>query len=66
MLNIGFIACGGIARHHASRLANVRGARIIACADGHPGGAGQSSRDADDERTLTEVGDGRAVRGRGG
>ena len=33
MLNIGFIACGGIARHHASRLANVRGARIIACAD---------------------------------
>ncbi len=33
MLNIGFIACGGIARHHASRLANVTGARIIACAD---------------------------------
>ena len=33
MLNIGFIACGGIARHHASRLANVRGARIVACAD---------------------------------
>lgn len=33
MLNIGFIGCGGIARHHATRLAQVRGARIIACAD---------------------------------
>ena len=33
MIFFGFIACGGIARHHASRLANVRGARIIACAD---------------------------------
>ena len=33
MLNIGFIGCGGIARHHASRLARIRGARILATAD---------------------------------
>ncbi len=33
MLNIGFIGCGGIARHHATRLAQVGGARIVACAD---------------------------------
>jgi myo-inositol 2-dehydrogenase/D-chiro-inositol 1-dehydrogenase len=33
MLNIGFIGCGGIARHHASRLANIRSARIVATAD---------------------------------
>lgn len=33
MLNIGFIACGGIARHHASRLAGLRNARIVACSD---------------------------------
>ena len=39
MLNIGFIGCGGIARHHASRLAQVRGARIIACADAFQGAA---------------------------
>ena len=33
MLNIGFIGCGGIAHHHASRLIHIRGARIIAAAD---------------------------------
>ena len=33
MLNIGFIGCGGIARLHASRLAQLRNARIVACAD---------------------------------
>lgn len=33
MLNIGFIGCGGIARHHASRLVNLRNARIVATAD---------------------------------
>ena len=33
MLNIGFIGCGGIARHHASRLTQLRNARIIAAAD---------------------------------
>jgi len=33
MLNIGFIGCGGIARHHASRLAELRNCRIIAAAD---------------------------------
>jgi UDP-N-acetylglucosamine 3-dehydrogenase len=33
MLNIGFIGCGGIARHHAGVLKNVRNSRIVACAD---------------------------------
>lgn len=33
MLNVGFIGCGGIAHHHASRLIHIRGARIIAAAD---------------------------------
>ncbi len=33
MLNIGFIGCGGIARHHASRLAPLANRRIIAAAD---------------------------------
>ena len=33
MLNIGFIGCGGIARHHASCLSRIRGARIVAAAD---------------------------------
>jgi len=33
MLNIAFIGCGGIARHHASRLVQIKGARIVAVAD---------------------------------
>jgi len=33
MLNIGFIGCGGIARHHASRLVAMRSARIVAAVD---------------------------------
>ena len=33
MLNIGFIGCGGIARHHASYLSKLKTARIVAAAD---------------------------------
>jgi myo-inositol 2-dehydrogenase/D-chiro-inositol 1-dehydrogenase len=33
MLNIAFIGCGGIARHHANCLAQVRGARVVAASD---------------------------------
>ncbi|NKB68334.1 MAG: hypothetical protein GKR89_14830 [Candidatus Latescibacteria bacterium] len=33
MLNIGFIGCGGIARHHASYLSKLKNARIVAVAD---------------------------------
>ena len=33
MLHIGFIGCGGIARHHASCLAGMRNVRIVAAAD---------------------------------
>jgi len=33
MLNIGFIGCGGIARHHAGYLSTLRNARVVAAAD---------------------------------
>ena len=33
MLNIGFIGGGGIARHHAARLTQIKGARILAVSD---------------------------------
>jgi len=33
MLNIGFIGCGGIARHHANSMTEVRGVRILAVSD---------------------------------
>jgi predicted dehydrogenase len=33
MLKIGFIGCGGIARHHASRMKQLRNARIAAASD---------------------------------
>jgi len=32
-LQVGFIGCGGIARVHAKQLQDIRGARIVACAD---------------------------------
>ena len=33
MLNVGFIGCGGIARHHATRLKALKNARIVAVSD---------------------------------
>lgn len=33
MLNIGFIGCGGIARHHAARIKDLKNARIVAASD---------------------------------
>lgn len=33
MLKIGFIGCGGIARNHASRIKDLRNARIVAASD---------------------------------
>lgn len=33
MLRIGFIGCGGIARHHASRMKQLKNARIVAVSD---------------------------------
>ncbi|OGV81800.1 MAG: hypothetical protein A3K19_26410 [Lentisphaerae bacterium RIFOXYB12_FULL_65_16] len=33
MHNIAFVGCGGIARHHASKLASVQDARIVAVSD---------------------------------
>ena len=45
MLRIGFIGGGGIARHHATRLAPMRNARIVACADVAPGAASSFAAD---------------------
>jgi UDP-N-acetylglucosamine 3-dehydrogenase len=33
MLKIGFIGCGGIARHHAARIKDLKNARIVAASD---------------------------------
>ena len=33
MLNVGFIGCGGIARHHATRMKQLKNARIVAVSD---------------------------------
>lgn len=33
MLKVGFIGCGGIARHHATRMAKLKNARIVAVSD---------------------------------
>lgn len=45
MLDIGFIGCGGIARHHASRLMGLRHVRIVAAADISPAAAESFARD---------------------
>jgi myo-inositol 2-dehydrogenase/D-chiro-inositol 1-dehydrogenase len=33
MLKVGFIGCGGIARHHATRMAKLKNAQIVAVSD---------------------------------
>ncbi|MFA6111853.1 MAG: Gfo/Idh/MocA family oxidoreductase [Candidatus Latescibacterota bacterium] len=45
MLRIAFVGCGGIARHHASRLVQLKNARITACADVDPAAAAAFARD---------------------
>jgi predicted dehydrogenase len=45
MLRIAFVGCGGIARHHASRLVKLRNARITACCDIDPAAAAAFTRD---------------------
>lgn len=63
MLNIGFIGCGGIARHHATRLAQIRGARILAASDVIADAARGFARDfgaqyhADDYRRILDLPD---------
>jgi len=63
MLNIGFIGCGGIARHHATRLAQIRGARILAASDVVAAAAQGFARDfgvqhkADDYRRILDLPD---------
>ena len=45
MLNVGFIGAGGIARHHATRMAQLRNVRILAVSDMVPATAAQFAAD---------------------
>ena len=54
MLNIGFIGCGGIARHHASRLAQLKNARILAATDVVGDAAQSFARDCGAEHSFTD------------
>ena len=54
MLNIGFIGCGGIARNHATCLAPLRNARILAAADPAAGAAASFARDFGAEHHFSD------------
>ena len=56
MLNIGFIGCGGIARHHARYLTQLRQARIAAVTDIDPAAAQSFARDFEVPETFTDWG----------
>jgi len=60
MLNLGFIGCGGIARHHASRLRQIpRSVRVTAAADVDGKAADAFARDfgSSDVAAFTDYGD---------
>ena len=57
MLNIGFIGCGGIARHHAQYLSQIRGARILAAADVVADAAAAFARDLGAEHHFADFRD---------
>ena len=52
MLNLGFVGAGGIARHHAIRLKQIRSARIIAVADIDEGAARSFAADNRRDRDI--------------
>ena len=56
MLNIGFIGGGGIARHHARYLTQLRQARIAAVTDIDPAAAQSFARDFEVPETFTDWG----------
>ena len=61
MLNIGFIGCGGIARHHASRLVKIRNCRITAVADPATKAARTFAQDFGQGRQVTVCADHREL-----
>ena len=61
MLNIAFIGCGGIARHHASRLTQLKGARIVAVADTVKPAATAFARDFRTDRDIAVFTDHRSL-----
>ncbi|MFH1570725.1 MAG: Gfo/Idh/MocA family oxidoreductase [Gemmatimonadota bacterium] len=63
MLNIGFIGCGGIARHHASRLVKLRNARIVAAADAAEAAARSFAADFRTDRDVAICTDHRQLLG---
>jgi len=54
MLNIGFIGGGGIARHHAARLTQIKGARILAVSDVIAAAANSFASDFGAEYHMTD------------
>ena len=57
MLNVGFIGAGGIARHHAVRMVELRNARIQAVADIVPASAASFAVDFDVPQRFTDYRD---------
>lgn len=55
MVNIGFIGCGGIARHHLSKLKTLPNARVIAAMDVRPEAAQSFAEAAGGARALTDL-----------
>lgn len=66
MLKVGFIGCGGIARHHATRMQQLKNARIVAVSDVVESAAQSFSKDFGgtpftDYRQLLKLGEVDAV-----
>jgi len=55
MVNIGFIGCGGIARHHLSKLKTLPNAKVVAAMDVNPEAAAKFAADAGGARALTDM-----------
>ena len=61
MLNIGIIGCGGIARHHAIRLKQIKSARIVAAADLDEGATRSFAEDNRRDREIAVCSDHRQL-----
>ncbi len=55
MVSIGFIGCGGIARHHLSKLKTLPNAKVAAVMDSNPEAAQKFAADAGGARTAASV-----------
>jgi predicted dehydrogenase len=55
MVNIGFIGCGGIARHHLSRLKTLPNAKVVGAMDANPEAAAKFAADAGGARPTSDL-----------